>query len=66
MQILKAILTFKEVAGLAASATIIPLMAMSAPALSRKKAGVAKHPVVFGHAGLPINWSPGSAGLPFS
>jgi hypothetical protein len=30
-----------------------------------KKAGVGKHPEVFDHAGLLINRSPGTAGVPF-
>jgi hypothetical protein len=32
---------------------------------SEKKAGVAKHPLVFGHAGLLVDEPPGTAGLPF-
>jgi hypothetical protein len=36
-------------------------------AISRiKKAGVAKHPEVFDHAGLLVNGPPGTAELPFS
>jgi hypothetical protein len=31
----------------------------------QKKAGVAEHPEVFGHAGLLANEPPGKAGLPF-
>jgi hypothetical protein len=32
---------------------------------AQKKAGVAEHPQVFGHAGLLVDGSPGTAGLPF-
>jgi hypothetical protein len=33
--------------------------------VTKKKAGMAEHPLVFDHAGLLVNGPPGTAGLPF-
>jgi hypothetical protein len=64
----KAILTFRKVAGLASPAAFLPLH-RCAPLLveEQKNTGVGKIPCeVFGHAGFLVNWSPGTAGLPFN
>jgi hypothetical protein len=36
------------------------------PTASEKKADVVECPEAFDHVGLLVNWSPGTAGLPFS